>query len=128
MITPRALVVIVFPLASHGPWCGWALHSGAKTGRHCGAGPRRTPSSVCLGLTFGNDSGCMAEISCSTYREILCARSRLPLLILCGCDDFHPTPTSEEIAKLAPNAELIRSWKTPEAHECPRFFAQRRSR
>ena len=39
---------------------------------------------------------------------------KTPLLILCGSDDFHPTPTSEEIAKLAPNAELIRSWKTPE--------------
>jgi pimeloyl-ACP methyl ester carboxylesterase len=37
-----------------------------------------------------------------------------PMLILCGSDDYHPTPTSEEIARLAPNAELIREWKTPE--------------
>jgi len=26
---------------------------------------------------------------------------------------YHPTPTSEEIARLAPNAQLIRGWKTP---------------
>jgi hypothetical protein len=37
-----------------------------------------------------------------------------PLLILCGSDEYHPTPTSQEIAKLAPNAEIIVSWKTPD--------------
>ncbi len=37
-----------------------------------------------------------------------------PLLILAGSDDFHPTPTSEEIARLAPNAEIIMTWKTPD--------------
>ena len=31
-----------------------------------------------------------------------------------GADDYHPTPTSEEIASLAPNATMIREWKTPE--------------
>jgi pimeloyl-ACP methyl ester carboxylesterase len=39
---------------------------------------------------------------------------RTPLLILMGSDDYHPTPTSEEIARLAPNATLVRDWKTPE--------------
>jgi pimeloyl-ACP methyl ester carboxylesterase len=39
---------------------------------------------------------------------------RTPLLILMGSDDYHPTPTSEEIARLAPNAQLIRDWKTPD--------------
>jgi pimeloyl-ACP methyl ester carboxylesterase len=37
-----------------------------------------------------------------------------PLLILMGSDDYHPTPTSEEIAALAPHAQMIRDWKTPE--------------
>src|SRR5206468_9878801 len=39
---------------------------------------------------------------------------RTPLLILMGSDDYHPTPTSEEIARLAPNAQLIRNWKMPD--------------
>jgi pimeloyl-ACP methyl ester carboxylesterase len=39
---------------------------------------------------------------------------KTPLLILMGSDDYHPTPTSEEIASLAPNATLVREWKTPE--------------
>jgi len=39
---------------------------------------------------------------------------KTPLMILMGSDDYHPTITSEEIAKLAPNATLVREWKTPE--------------
>jgi len=39
---------------------------------------------------------------------------RTPLLILMGSDDYHPTPISEEIAALAPNAQLVRDWKTAE--------------
>jgi pimeloyl-ACP methyl ester carboxylesterase len=39
---------------------------------------------------------------------------RTPLLILTGNDDYHPTPTSEEIDRLAPNAQMIREWKTPD--------------
>jgi pimeloyl-ACP methyl ester carboxylesterase len=41
-------------------------------------------------------------------------RLSTPLLILMGSDDYHPTPTSEEIAKLAPNAQMLRDWKTPD--------------
>jgi pimeloyl-ACP methyl ester carboxylesterase len=37
-----------------------------------------------------------------------------PFLVLAGDDNFHPTATAEEIASLAPNAELILQWKTPE--------------
>jgi pimeloyl-ACP methyl ester carboxylesterase len=40
---------------------------------------------------------------------------RTPMPILCGSDDYHPTETSKEIAALAPNAELIENWKTPDA-------------
>jgi len=39
---------------------------------------------------------------------------KTPMLILCGSDDYHPTETSKEIAALAPNAELIDHWKTPD--------------
>jgi pimeloyl-ACP methyl ester carboxylesterase len=39
---------------------------------------------------------------------------KAPLMILMGSDDYHPTAVSEEIAKLAPSATLIRDWKTPE--------------
>ncbi|HEY6394423.1 MAG TPA: alpha/beta hydrolase [Candidatus Binataceae bacterium] len=37
-----------------------------------------------------------------------------PLLILAGSDDYHPAPVSQEIASLAPKAELVVEWKTPE--------------
>jgi pimeloyl-ACP methyl ester carboxylesterase len=40
---------------------------------------------------------------------------KTPLLILCGTDDYHPTETSKAIASLAPNAELVENWKTPDA-------------
>jgi pimeloyl-ACP methyl ester carboxylesterase len=39
---------------------------------------------------------------------------RTPLLILCGSDEYHPMEISKELAALAPNAELIESWKTPD--------------
>ncbi|HXW84436.1 MAG TPA: alpha/beta hydrolase [Candidatus Binataceae bacterium] len=39
---------------------------------------------------------------------------KTPLLVLLGADDYHPTEVSEEVARLAPNAELVREWKTPE--------------
>ncbi|MGH7916876.1 MAG: alpha/beta fold hydrolase [Candidatus Binataceae bacterium] len=37
-----------------------------------------------------------------------------PLLILAGNDLYHPTPIAQEIAQLAPDNELIMTWKTPE--------------
>jgi pimeloyl-ACP methyl ester carboxylesterase len=40
---------------------------------------------------------------------------RTPLLVLAGDDLYHPAPISREIAALAPNAELIMKWKTPDA-------------
>jgi pimeloyl-ACP methyl ester carboxylesterase len=39
---------------------------------------------------------------------------KTPMLILCGNDDYHPMETSKEIAALAPNAELVENWKTPD--------------
>jgi pimeloyl-ACP methyl ester carboxylesterase len=40
--------------------------------------------------------------------------SRTPLLVLAGDDNFHPTATAEEITQLAPRAELVLIWKTPD--------------
>jgi pimeloyl-ACP methyl ester carboxylesterase len=37
-----------------------------------------------------------------------------PLLVLMGNDLYHPEVTSREIAKLAPHAELVESWKKPD--------------
>ncbi len=34
-----------------------------------------------------------------------------PLLVLMGSDPYHPEATSREIARLAPNAELVERWK-----------------
>ncbi|MEX2326872.1 MAG: alpha/beta fold hydrolase, partial [Pseudomonadales bacterium] len=36
-----------------------------------------------------------------------------PMLVLMGSDLYHPESTSREIARLAPNAELIEAWKEP---------------
>jgi pimeloyl-ACP methyl ester carboxylesterase len=44
-------------------------------------------------------------------------RCRTPMLVLMGNDLYHPSVTSREIAKLAPNAELIERWKEPEVVE-----------
>ena len=38
-----------------------------------------------------------------------------PCLVLAGNDEAHPLPISEELAKLLPNCELIREWKTGDA-------------
>ncbi|HUA32445.1 MAG TPA: alpha/beta hydrolase [Candidatus Binataceae bacterium] len=38
---------------------------------------------------------------------------KIPMLVLCGNDDYHPLETSTDIAKLAPNAEIIMNWKAP---------------
>jgi pimeloyl-ACP methyl ester carboxylesterase len=40
------------------------------------------------------------------------ARCPVPLLVLRGDDLYHPAPISEEIARIAPHAELIQKWKT----------------
>jgi pimeloyl-ACP methyl ester carboxylesterase len=37
-----------------------------------------------------------------------------PLLLLYGNDLPHPRPISEEIAKLAPNIDVVENWKTPD--------------
>ncbi|HEY3669247.1 MAG TPA: alpha/beta hydrolase [Polyangiaceae bacterium] len=41
-------------------------------------------------------------------------RSAVPLLVLRGNDAYHPTAISEEIARIAPQAELVQDWKTGE--------------
>ena len=52
-----------------------------------------------------------------------------PCLVLAGNDEAHPLPISEELAKLLPNCELIREWKTGAALTSARarvdeFFAK----
>lgn len=37
----------------------------------------------------------------------------VPMLVLAGDDDFHPTSVAEEIVELAPDARLVTDWKGP---------------
>ena len=37
---------------------------------------------------------------------------KTPMLVLRGNDDYHPSETSDEIATIAPQAEIIHDWKT----------------
>lgn len=53
------------------------------------------------------------------------AACRTPLLVLCGADHYHPTETSEEIARLAPHAQLIETWKEGDAREQARAEVRR---
>jgi pimeloyl-ACP methyl ester carboxylesterase len=49
----------------------------------------------------------------------------LPLLVLRGDDQYHPAAVSEEIARVAPRAELVPKWKTGDdvAHAVSRVLA-----
>jgi len=38
-----------------------------------------------------------------------------PMMLLCGDDLYHPAATSEEIARLNPAIQVVKSWKTPQA-------------
>ncbi len=64
----------------------------------------------------------------SVSREWL-ATCRTPLLVLPGNDDFHPPEIAHEIARIAPNAELLEDWRSPEAKprtvEAVRSFLRR---
>lgn len=40
-----------------------------------------------------------------------------PMLVLMGDDLYHPQSISREVADLAPNAELVESWKDPDTVE-----------
>jgi pimeloyl-ACP methyl ester carboxylesterase len=42
--------------------------------------------------------------------------SPIPLLVLAGNDEFHPAAVAEEIAELAPDAQLVREWTSPTYH------------
>jgi len=39
---------------------------------------------------------------------------KTPMILLCGDDLYHPAPISEEIARLNPTIEVVKSWKSPE--------------
>ena len=82
---------------------GWA-DALKKEGRGAGAAGLREFRDRMYGTDFVFNVSREFVKSCKT-----------PMLILCGSDDYHPTATSKEIAALAPNAELVESWKTPDA-------------
>jgi pimeloyl-ACP methyl ester carboxylesterase len=41
----------------------------------------------------------------------------IPLLVLAGNDEFHPPAVAQEIATLAPQAELVLDWTSPTHHD-----------
>ena len=45
----------------------------------------------------------------ATREEV--ARIETPMLVLQGLDIFHPSETAREIARLAPHAKLIETWR-----------------
>jgi pimeloyl-ACP methyl ester carboxylesterase len=53
------------------------------------------------------------------------ARCPVPLLVLRGNDVYHPSHTSEEIARIAPHAELVQDWKTGD--DLPKAIARVRA-
>lgn len=54
-----------------------------------------------------------ADFVFSVSRDFV-ASCEIPMLVLMGDDLYHPSSTSREIARIAPNAELIERWKEPE--------------
>ncbi|HLW70224.1 MAG TPA: alpha/beta hydrolase [Candidatus Binataceae bacterium] len=54
-----------------------------------------------------------------------------PMLLLCGDDLYHPAPISDEIARLNPSIEVVKSWKSatsaPAAVKRVREFLKRHS-
>ncbi|MGR8949230.1 MAG: alpha/beta fold hydrolase [Gammaproteobacteria bacterium] len=46
--------------------------------------------------------------------EAFVAQCQVPLLVLMGDDIYHPEVISRKVAELAPQAELVERWKTPE--------------
>lgn len=61
---------------------------------------------------FRGESG---EFVFSVSRAFV-AGLQTPIQVLMGVDFYHPTTISKEIASLAPNAELIESWRSPADH------------
>lgn len=55
------------------------------------------------------------EFVVSVPREEV-ARCPVPLLVLPGIDDYHPTAVGREIAELAPRAELLEPWRDSPEH------------
>jgi pimeloyl-ACP methyl ester carboxylesterase len=45
------------------------------------------------------------------------AECPVPLLVLAGNDTFHPRAVAQEIAELAPKAELVLEWSGPKHHD-----------
>jgi len=56
---------------------------------------------------------CDNDFVFSVSREFV-RQCRIPMLVMPGDDPPHPTVIGEEIAELAPDAEVLRQWKGPE--------------
>jgi len=54
---------------------------------------------------------CTAPASSTAWTARSCRVAGRACLVLAGNDEAHPLAISEEVAKLLPDAELIREWK-----------------
>jgi pimeloyl-ACP methyl ester carboxylesterase len=54
------------------------------------------------------------------------ASIQVPLLVLPGIDEYHPTNTGREVAALAPKAEVLEPWKDTPEHVASATEAARR--
>ena len=55
------------------------------------------------------------EFVVSVSRDVI-ARCPVPLLVLPGVDDYHPTEAGRRVAALAPHAEVLEPWKDSAEH------------
>jgi len=85
-------------------WFGrWAEQMAAE-GRADGAELQRLYASMFDGRNF---------VFTALRSELL--RVTAPLLVLMGQDMYHPSETARELARLAPNAELVEAWREPDS-------------
>jgi len=61
----------------------------------------------------------------SVGRDVVAA-CPVPLLVMPGIDDYHPTAAGREIAAVAPHAELLEPWKDSPEHIADATDAVRR--
>ena len=80
---------------------GGGAEEGAARAR-CGGVPAVSRSDVRRSSDF------VFNVSRDFVRKV-----QTPMLVLRGNDDYHPSETSDEIATIAPHAEIIHEWKTP---------------
>lgn len=110
-------------------------------GRVADALPPKTARFEAWAASLKDHSEAMPDVLDTFYRNLYeagfvycCDRTfvasvETPCMVLAGNDEAHPYPISEELAKLLPNCEFVREWKTGPALDAAKqrvksFFQQ----